>query len=446
MAARLLQFEDGRQVGVFELRRVESLIGRDPAADCVLQPTRISRRHALVREQAGGYVLVDLGSANGTTLNGHPVQGEVPLESGDRIGLAGEALLEFRLDKVERGRWYSSALVLLLLLAVGGGWYWYSSRPDPVILDAAATAWNGVEAHRSGEARAARGYLDSAMKQLYEGRQLDDVPRYLVRVEAMKRLRPHLPEDVDLVAVYQDVEWALKVPVPEPAPVAGGPCRLDRVSGARFNACLRDQLHHVLAALYQPTDIVPDWFYQQVAETLAREHRFIRGALPRGKPYVADMKRTLEERHMPPLLHYLSMIESGYRPGAGSPAGAVGLWQFMPGTAKRYGLKLKPVDQRKDPERSTRAAAEYLRDLAFEFGGDSLLLALAGYNRGENGVRRSLRQLENPFDPRERSYFRLVEKKLLPAETRKYVARFMAAAVAGEGGLPSREQLRAAGY
>ena len=71
-------------------------------------------------------------------------------------------------------------------------------------------------------------------------------------------------------------------------------------------------------------------------------------------------------------------------------------------------------------------------------------MALAGYNRGENGVRRALKRLENPFE--DRSYWRLVEMDLLPEETATYVPRFIAAAVAGEAGLPDVETLRAAGY
>ena len=157
------------------------------------------------------------------------------------------------------------------------------------------------------------------------------------------------------------------------------------------------------------------------------------------------LRDELEKARMPPLLHYVAMIESGYDPAATSPAAAAGLWQFVPATARQYGLKVRGgIDERRDPVRSTRAAARYLRDLAFEFGGDALLLALAGYNRGENGVRRALKKLEDPFS--DRSYWRLVEEELLPVETSRYVTRFVAAAVAGEAGLPSQQALLEAGY
>ena len=114
------------------------------------------------------------------------------------------------------------------------------------------------------------------------------------------------------------------------------------------------------------------------------------------------------------------------------------MWQFMPATARGYGLRVDAeVDERTDPEKATRAAAHYLRDLAFEFGGDALLLAIASYNKGENGIRRALKKLDDPRT--ERSYWTLVQRDLLPQETRDYVPRLIAAAALGEGGLPSRD-------
>ena len=83
-------------------------------------------------------------------------------------------------------------------------------------------------------------------------------------------------------------------------------------------------------------------------------------------------------------------------------------------------------------------------NLVFEFGSDALLLALAGYNHGQGQVRAKLKRLDDPFS--DRSYWGLVENGLLPEETALYVTRFVAAAIAGEGGVPSREVLAAAGY
>jgi membrane-bound lytic murein transglycosylase D len=148
---------------------------------------------------------------------------------------------------------------------------------------------------------------------------------------------------------------------------------------------------------------------------------------------------------MPPLLHYLALIESGYQSHAVSPVGATGLWQIMPETARTYGLTVTEAqDDRYDPLEATRAAARYLRDLAFDFGGDSLFLAVAAYNAGETKVRRALRQLDDPFS--DRNYWELAARELLPRETVIKIPLLLAATVAGEAGLPDVGALQAAGY
>jgi membrane-bound lytic murein transglycosylase D len=222
-------------------------------------------------------------------------------------------------------------------------------------------------------------------------------------------------------------------------------CRLDRVPASQIRACVHEQVELVLIALRQDPTGIPPGFADAVGRRMLYEYDLIGEALERGEPVIPMLREELEKARMPPLLHYLALIESGYRPDAQSPARALGMWQFMPGTARQYGMKVTASrDDRRDPQRSTQAAARYLRDLAFEFGGDALLLALASYNRGENGVRRALKKLDDPFS--DRSYWRLVEEGLLPVETSRYVTRFVAAAVAGEAGLPDRSDLERAGF
>ena len=259
---------------------------------------------------------------------------------------------------------------------------------------------------------------------------------------AFALLEPLLDPPADLEDIFRE---SLEAPPPPVAPVEKPGCRLDRVAPREFELCLRSSVEQVMRELHQDPAEVPPWFYRKVGERLAAERDFIERALARGEGTIPMLEEELRAARMPPLLHYLALIESGYRDDARSQAGAVGMWQFVPSTARDYGLRITTGrDDRRDAAKSTRAAARYLRDLTFDFGGDALLLALAGYNRGENGVRRALRRLESPWS--DRSLWALIEGGLLPQETADYLPRYMAAAVAGEAGLPSEDQLRAAGY
>jgi len=144
--------------------------------------------------------------------------------------------------------------------------------------------------------------------------------------------------------------------------------------------------------------------------------------LSRSGRYLAMMRRIFRERGLPQDLVYLALIESGFNPFARSPAAAVGPWQFIEGTARRYGLKVNDwVDERRDPEKATRAAANYLRDLFQQFG--CWYLAAAGYNAGEHRVEGALSRDD------EATFWALAQKGLLPRETCHYVPQFIAAAL-----------------
>ena len=120
----------------------------------------------------------------------------------------------------------------------------------------------------------------------------------------------------------------------------------------------------------------------------------------------------LREEGVPTHLAAVVLIESGGQPAALSSKGARGIWQFMPDTARRYGLTVSPVkDERLDVQKSTRAAARYLRDLYARFG--DWPLALAAYNAGEEAVSAAVEKASGKD-------FRSVSDSL-PLETRKYV-------------------------
>ena len=146
-----------------------------------------------------------------------------------------------------------------------------------------------------------------------------------------------------------------------------------------------------------------------------KDREYMEKALWRSQRYLTRIQRILSEEELPLELSYLPIIESGFHPLAHSRAGAVGLWQFLSSTARKFDLEIDEwVDERRDPEKSTKAAARFLKYLYEKHG--SWSLALAAYNWGPQRVARSVNQTGND------NYWEL----LLPKETAEFVPRFLA--------------------
>ncbi|HSE85931.1 MAG TPA: transglycosylase SLT domain-containing protein [Candidatus Binatia bacterium] len=144
--------------------------------------------------------------------------------------------------------------------------------------------------------------------------------------------------------------------------------------------------------------------------------------LARSGKYMAMIVQVLHEEGVPEDLAYLALIESGFVVHSSSPSGAVGLWQFVPGTARKYGLKIDSwVDERRDPVKSTRAAAAYLKDLHNYFG--RWYLAIAAYNAGQGAIEKAM-QSSGAND-----FWTLSAKAKLRDETRNFVPKFVAASL-----------------
>ena len=149
--------------------------------------------------------------------------------------------------------------------------------------------------------------------------------------------------------------------------------------------------------------------------------------------YMPIFEEALEAYQLPLELKYLPIIESALNPKAVSRAGAAGLWQFMPGTGKQYGLELNSlVDERRDPVKSSYAAARYLRDLYKIFGDWNLVIA--AYNCGPENINKAIRryraakgrtQEDETITAADKDYWQIYP--YLPAETRGYVPAFIAA-------------------
>jgi len=143
--------------------------------------------------------------------------------------------------------------------------------------------------------------------------------------------------------------------------------------------------------------------------------------LRRAGRYIEEIARILVENGIPPEISYLPLVESGFKTHAYSPKRAAGPWQFIPATAKKYGLKIDWwVDERRDPIKSTLAAAKYLGDLYNRYGDWNL--TLAAYNAGEGRIDRAIRMI------RKRDYWRIRRTKFINRETKNYVPSFIAAA------------------
>ncbi|MBC7741597.1 MAG: transglycosylase SLT domain-containing protein [Bdellovibrionaceae bacterium] len=143
--------------------------------------------------------------------------------------------------------------------------------------------------------------------------------------------------------------------------------------------------------------------------------------LLRSTRYEALMKKVLRDNKLPEDLFYIALIESGFSSQAFSHASAVGYWQFIRGTGKRYNLKIDQlIDERRDPVLSTQAAAEYFKDLYAKF--NSWYLAMASYNVGEGRVDRAVRKYKT------HDFWQLTKnKRALPRETDDYIPKYIAA-------------------
>jgi soluble lytic murein transglycosylase-like protein/LysM repeat protein len=147
---------------------------------------------------------------------------------------------------------------------------------------------------------------------------------------------------------------------------------------------------------------------EEFAKTLARSGRYFQ--------MIAD---TLQEEGLPEELAFLALIESNFSPHATSSSGAVGLWQFVPSTARHYGLKIDGwLDERRDPVKSTRAAAAYLKALHDYYG--KWYLATAAYNAGQGTIDRAMQKSGST------DYWSIAEKNHLSEETRNFVPKFVA--------------------
>ena len=152
-----------------------------------------------------------------------------------------------------------------------------------------------------------------------------------------------------------------------------------------------------------------------------------RAAVPTAEKLVPSLKKMFLSKGVPEELVWMAEVESTFNPAARSPAGAVGLFQLMPATAKHLGLQIEPVDQRLDPSKNGQAAAKYLKDLHDRF--EDWPLAIAAYNGGEGRISKLLKA-------NNASNLEAISDQL-PSQTQMYVPKVLATIRLREGYDPS---------
>ena len=206
-------------------------------------------------------------------------------------------------------------------------------------------------------------------------------------------------------------EWnAKKYLVPDPD------CDMPDVNPVFEDSVYIERLKHIPAIMEMPHNAVVQKFIDQYSGKLRQSVAYMLGAC---NFFLPMFEEALDKYGLPLELRYLPVIESALNPRAVSRAGAVGLWQFMLPTAKRYNLEINSlIDERRCPIKSTEAAAHYLKDLYQIFGDWNLVIA--AYNCGPNNVNKAIHRAGGAKD-----YWTIYP--YLPRETRGYVPAFIAA-------------------
>ncbi len=425
-------------------------IGRAPDNDLVIESRSVSLYHAEVLLEGGSWRLRDLGSTNGTIVGGRRIE-SVTLGGPTRVhlgvqgptltltpeGLEGTAEAEPTLVPSE------SAIVRR-----------YFARRAPGDIGAHTAALR--RAFLNLQKRRTRKYAATLLAVATFGVAASSYAFLLHKRMEMQRAAAE-----DLFYASKDIELAL-------AKLEGSrdERRAQQARHAEFEKQYQDflkelgiysdatpeevQLVYRVAHRFGESEInVPPDFVDAVLTyiRLWKSSPRLREAMERAERhgYGKRIAETMLEHGLPPEFFYLALQESDLRVEATGPETrfgiAKGMWQFVPGTARDYGLKTgplvgvrrpDPLDERHDFEKSTRAAARYLRRIYTTDAQASGLLVIASYNWGESNILRLVRSL--PENPRERNFWKLLEeyRKQIPQQTYDYVFSIVSAAVIGE--------------
>ena len=433
------------------------LIGRSPDCDVRVQESFVSRQHLKVVFDGERWWLKDLDTGSGTFIAGSPIT-EVPLveavevelgKGGPRFSLSVESEARPKVASLgpQAGAFSSETQIIRRYL-----------EPDSM-LPAGKQTLMFRRAFQRVQKRSSRKYqLAIAVALLallgaggviaYQARRLDSLRTTAEQLfYAMKSMELQTSRLEELASSSTDPAQAASV-AEQRAKLAQMEKQYDgfvQELGTYGKLSEEDRLVLRVARIFGECDVnVPKGFIAEV-------HRFVRKwsssdrlakALQRASRDGSgrSIARTFSEAGLPPQFAFLALQESGFDERAVGPPTrygiAKGMWQFIPKTAQRYGLRTGPLqdqpvfdpkDERFDWKKATVAASRYLKHLTTNEAQASGLLAMASYNYGEDRLREILEKL--PETPEARNFWRLLSDRRVPQETYDYVLSIMAAAV-----------------
>ncbi len=412
------------------------IVGRSAQSGLRLKLSQVSEVHARLENRNGLPWVVDVRSRNGTYVNGEAVKAK-RLHVGDEVAFADQPF-DVTLSGVPTLRGWMAGTGVAAVAALAVFFTTWSPAPKRESLWTRAMYEETVRTSLSDALSAydrappspevARAQFDIAVRSLQAADRLPPTRPTDAQIQAaFARASEHLSSELagrELHKIYVSLTVVDSTPPPPPE---------EDIVEAELNRILAE------FGIDAKKQDVPPRLVEEVERFVefwtGKQRGYTQRSMARARPHLSMIRRELRAHHLPEVFCYLPFVESGYRTKAGSPAGAQGMWQFMPKTGRSYGLRVDDTaDEREDPLLSTRAACRYIDGLLSSFGANAFMCATAAYNKGEYGMVTCLKRAAADSPGAWRSQWKfwdLVERGdgCLKQETIEYVPRFLAAAI-----------------